>query len=135
MFSTLKGKKIAIFAHYYRDGGALRAAAEKESPNMRVNDNIHGVWAWCRRYITFPLVVIVAYVVFLVFFNENSYAHSADLQAEIDSLKAEIRENRDTMEYYRALNASLDTDPATLERIVRENYHFQRINEDVYVIE
>ena len=38
------------------------------------------------------------------------------------------------MQYYRRLNASLDTDPETLERIVREHYHMQRVNEDVYVI-
>ena len=99
-----------------------------------MKESMTGAWRWCRRYITFPLLVIVAYVVFLVFFNENSYSHSAELQAEIAGLEAEIRENNDTMQYYRRLNASLDTDPETLERIVREQYHMQRVNEDVYVI-
>ena len=37
------------------------------------------------------------------------------------------------MNYYRSLNQRLDTDPQTLERIVREQYHMQRPNEDVYV--
>ena len=77
----------------------------------------------------------MGYVLFVVFFNENSYSRSAELQEEIDALEAEIKENNDTMQYYRRLNAGLDTDPAALERIVRENYHMQRINEDVYIID
>ncbi len=89
---------------------------------------------WCRRYITFPLIVAVGYVLFVVFFNENSYSRSAELQEEIDALEAEIKENNDTMMYYRRLNAGLDTDPVALERIVRENYHMQRVNEDVYIV-
>ena len=43
--------------------------------------------------------------------------------------------NRDTLEYYNKLNHSLDTDPETMERIVRERYHMQRENEDVYIVE
>lgn len=93
------------------------------------------IFAWCRRYITFPLIVAVGYILFVLFFNENSYSRSAQLQNEIDRLRAEIKENTDTLNYYRSLNMSLDTDPATLERIVREKYHMQRVDEDVYIIE
>lgn len=89
---------------------------------------------WCRRYITFPLVVAVAFIVFVLFFNENSYSRRAALQEEIDQLEAEIKANNDTMHHYRALYMSLNTDPSTLERLVREKYHMQRVNEDVYVI-
>ena len=102
-------------------------------PDMK--EQIKGGWQWCRRYITFPLLVAVGYVLFVVFFNENSYSRSAELQEQIDALEAEIKENNDTMQYYRRLNAGLDTDPAALERIVRENYHMQRINEDVYIVD
>ena len=73
-------------------------------------------------------------MLFVVFFNENSYSRSAELQEEINALEAEIKENNDTMQYYRRLNAGLDTDPVALERIVRENYHMQRVNEDVYIV-
>ncbi len=97
--------------------------------------SISGTWQWCRRYITFPLIVAVGYIVFVLFFNENSYSRSAMLQEEIDRLEAEIKENTDTMVYYNNLSRSLDTDPATLERIVREQYHMQRADEDVYIIE
>lgn len=81
-----------------------------------------------------PLIVAVAFIVFVLFFNENSYSRSSQLDEEIKALEAEIRANNDTMIYYRTLYRSLDTDPATLERIVREKYHMQRPDEDVYII-
>lgn len=90
---------------------------------------------WCRRYITFPLIVAVGYIIFVLFFNENSYSQSARLQTEIERLKSEIKENNDTLVYYVRLNQLLESDPATLERIVREQYHMQRAGEDVYIIE
>ncbi len=92
-------------------------------------------WRWTRRYVTLPLVIAVAYIVFVLFFNENSYFKSVEYQREIDRLEAEIKINNDTMMHYHQLNASLSSDPVELERIVREQYHMQRPNEDVYVVE
>lgn len=96
---------------------------------------LSGAWIWSRRYITLPLIIAVAYIVFVLFFNENSYFKSVEYQAEIDRLEAEIKENNDSMNYYRRLNASLTASSEALERIVREQYHMQRPNEDVYVFE
>lgn len=101
---------------------------------MLMETSINNIWLWCRRYITFPLVIAVGYIVFVLFFNENSYSRSAELQAEIDELQAEIKQNNDTMRYYRALYEGLNTDPAQLEKIVREHYHMQRPNEDVFIV-
>jgi hypothetical protein len=39
------------------------------------------------------------------------------------------------MRYYRDLNSRLSSDPTTLERIVREQYHMQRADEDVYIFD
>ena len=50
-------------------------------------------------------------------------------------MQDEIKENNDTLVLYVRLNERLASDPATLERIVREQYHMQRVNEDVYIIE
>ncbi|MDE6527597.1 MAG: septum formation initiator family protein [Muribaculaceae bacterium] len=100
-----------------------------------MNESVSSAWHWCRRYITFPLVVAVGYILFVLFFNENSYSQSARLQTEIERLTAEIKENNDTLAYYVRLNRLLDSDPSTLERIVREQYHMQRADEDVYIIE
>ncbi len=53
----------------------------------------------------------------------------------IVELEKEIQQNRDTLQYYQKLNNRLDTDKETMERIVREQYHMQRPNEDVYIFE
>lgn len=93
------------------------------------------IFLWCRRYISLTLLAALAVTAFVLFFNENSVMRTYEHEKEIESLKARIKDSRDTLEYYRSLNSSLDTDKETMERIVREQYHMQHPNEDVYVFE
>ena len=90
---------------------------------------------WLRRYVSLTLIVVVAFVFFVLFFNDNSILQSFEYNRQIQELKDEIRSNEDTLLYYQELNDRLDTDPETMERIVREQYHMQRPSEDVYVFE
>ncbi len=90
---------------------------------------------WVRRYISLTLILSVGVIVFVLFFNENSVVHTYEYAQEIERLKAEIKDNRDTLRHYEDLNRRLDTDKGTMERIVREQYHMQRPNEDVYIVE
>lgn len=94
-----------------------------------------GSLQWCRRYIRPGFVATAALVVFVLFFNDNSILNTYEHEKEIDRLRTEIRQNRDTLLYYEALNRRLDTDPETMERIVREQYHMDRPGEDVFVFE
>lgn len=90
---------------------------------------------WCRRYLSLTLFAVIAFILFVLFFNENSIMKSFEYNAMIVNLEKEIQQNRDTLQYYQDLNDRLDTDKETMERIVREQYHMQRPNEDVYVFE
>ncbi|MCF0219738.1 MAG: septum formation initiator family protein [Muribaculaceae bacterium] len=92
-------------------------------------------FAWCKRYISLPLLIVVGVVVYILFFNENSVIRIYEYEKEISRLKDEIKENRDTFEYYHQLNERLNTDRNTMEKIVREQYHMQRAGEDVYLFE
>lgn len=94
-----------------------------------------GGGAWCRRYIRPGFMCTAALVIFVLFFNDNSILNTYEHEIEIERLKAEIQQNRDTLLYYEALNRSLDTDPETMERIVREQYHMDRPGEDVFIFE
>ena len=96
---------------------------------------LNATWLWCRRYISTTLVIAVAVLSFVLFFNDNSVMRTYEHEREIERLQAEIRDNTDTLLYYRQLNDRLDTDRGTMERIVREQYHMQRPGEDVYVFE
>ena len=100
-----------------------------------MKENLLNIWRWSRRYISLPLLIAVAYVVFILAFNDNSYCKSGEYQTEIDRRRAEIKENTDTMRHYQALNAELSVNPEALEKIVREQYHMQRPGEDVYVFD
>lgn len=90
---------------------------------------------WIRRYVSLVFIGVVAFMLFVLFFNENSVAKNLQYRRTIDSLEREIRLCSDTLEHYRRLNELLTTDPAEMERVVREQYNMNRINEDVYVFE
>ncbi|MBD5347572.1 MAG: hypothetical protein HDR92_10675 [Bacteroides sp.] len=101
---------------------------------MHINQS-HPTIAWLRRYIRPSFVLTASVIVFVLFFNDNSLITTYEHEQEIDRLRAQIKECRDTLLYYEALNRALDTDVEAMERIVREHYHMQRPTEDVYVFE
>lgn len=129
------GNYFAKLYNFFTSANFSVTLHQYQSNICKMKNFLSGAWMWSRRYITLPLIIAVAYIVFVLFFNENSYFKSVEYQAEIDRLEAEIKENNDSMNYYRRLNASLTASSEELERIVREQYHMQRPNEDVYVFE
>lgn len=89
---------------------------------------------WCRRYVSFSLVAVAGILVYILFFTDNSVQTTYGYEQEIEQLKAEIKIEEDSLNYYRHLNSSLASDPVTIEQVARENYHMQRENEDIYII-
>lgn len=92
-------------------------------------------FSWCRRYLSLTLLAAVVVGALVLFFNENSLLRTVGQEQRIDELQTRIAEATDTLEYYRSLNRSLNTDKETMERIVREQYHMQHPDEDVYIFE
>ncbi len=90
---------------------------------------------WLKRYVSLSLLVVLGFIAFVLFFNDNSVAKSYDYAAQIRELEGEIAQYEDTLRYYQELNRRLDSDPQELERIVREHYHMQRPSEDVYIFD
>lgn len=90
---------------------------------------------WFRRYFSITLLCAVAFLLYVLFFNENSLMQAYEYNRQIDELKLEIKQNQDTLRHYQEMLIRLNTDPATMERIVREQYHMQRPSEDVYVFD
>lgn len=100
---------------------------------MHLNGS-HPAIAWFRRYIRPGFVATAAVIAFVLFFNDNSLVVTYEHEQEINRLRAEIKENRDTLLYYEAMSRALDTDLETMERIVRERYHMQRASEDIFIV-
>ena len=99
-----------------------------------MKETLTNVWKWCRRYVTVMSVIVVGFMVYSMFFNESS-VKSMEVNNEIERSNNAIKQNEDTTAYYNQLLQRLSDDPETMERIVREHYHMQRPNEDVYVFE
>lgn len=91
------------------------------------------IYRWCRRYISLTLIIVVSFIVFMLFFNEYSILHGLELNDEINELKVKMKDNTDSLNLYTTKLKLLHTDPETMEKIVRENYHMQHQDEDVYV--
>lgn len=90
---------------------------------------------WFRRYVSIMLIIVVLFVIYTLFLQENSIFKFVEYSRTIDSLKTEIKTATDTMLYYNEMNSRLSTDPEVMERVVRENYNMVRDGEDVYLFE
>lgn len=82
---------------------------------------------------SWTLVLMVAGVLYVLVFNENSYSRKLELNRRITALEDSIKAVQDTAAYYRTLNSRINTDPAVMERVVREEFQMVRPNEDIYI--
>ena len=89
--------------------------------------------SWLRRYIAIPTVLGIGLIVYLIFFSETSVTKRVAYQKIIDSLEVCLKDQEDSLAYYRDLNRRLSTDPELMEQVVREQYNMKRDNEDVYI--
>ena len=80
------------------------------------------------------VIILVVFIVWMGFFDENSFLNHRELDEEIDKLE-------NANEYYKK---QIDTDqkiinnlndPDSLEKYAREEYKMKKDNEDIYIIE
>ena len=88
---------------------------------------------WIPRWLNIPLLIFIAFVVLLLFFGENNYMRINKYRSQINDLKSQIQNNKDSAAMYDAKVNELNTDNESLERLVREKYGMKRINEEVYI--
>lgn len=80
------------------------------------------------------VIILVLFVVWMGFFDENSFMNHRELDEEIDKLE-------DANDYYKK-QIDVDqkvidnlNDPDSLEKYAREEYKMKKENEDIYIIE
>ena len=83
-----------------------------------------------NRYV----LILLIFIIWMFFFDENSYLIHRDLNNEIDKIES-------ATEYYER-EISKDTkemsdlkNPDSLEKFAREKYHMKKKDEDIYLIE
>lgn len=80
------------------------------------------------------VIILVLFVVWMGFFDENSFLNHRELDEEIEKLE-------DANEYYKKqIDADQKVihnlnDPDSLEKYAREEYKMKKENEDIFIIE
>lgn len=93
------------------------------------------LWARIQANVPIPLLLIMAVVLSTLFMNdEASITQNYKNQQEMKELRAKIKLNLDSAEYYRLKRVELEQGAVALEYIAREQYGMKRPSEDVYLI-
>ena len=88
---------------------------------------------WIPRWLNIPLLIFVGFVIVLLFFGDNNYMRINKYRSQINDLKSQIQNNKDSAAMYEAKINELNTDKESLERLVREKYGMKRTNEEVFI--
>ena len=91
------------------------------------------VWTYIRKHKY--LITIVAFLVIIVFLDENSLIQRAQHKREISTLKSEIARYRKQYEEDTRKLKELMNNPEALEKIAREKYLMKKPNEDIFIFE
>lgn len=89
---------------------------------------------WVRRKSSIPFILIGSLIVVVLFMNEEtSVKTNMEYEKQIYALKNEIQQNNDSANYYREHRLAIENGKDELEHIAREQYHFKRPTEDVFI--
>ena len=92
----------------------------------RIKDNV--------KKFNFLLVIIVVFGVYITVFSDYNYFRVMEYNDRIKDLRTQIKQCEDSTAIYKERIRMLESDPETLERIVREEYLMKRDNEDLYIV-
>ena len=91
------------------------------------------VWKYVRMHKY--LITVAAFLVIIVFLDENSLIQRNKQRQEINALTAEIEKYRKQYEEDTETLKELMNNPQVLEKIAREKYKMKKPNEDIFVFE
>ena len=83
-----------------------------------------------NRYV----LILIAFCVWMFFFDENSYLVHREFNAEIEELETAIEFYKKRIQEDKATIEELQ-DSLQIERFAREKYLMKKENEDIYIIE
>ena len=79
-------------------------------------------------------IILLIYIIWMVFFDENSFLIHRKINKEINQLETDINYYKKEIELDKKIIKDLE-DPDKLEKFARENYKMKKKNEDIYIIE
>lgn len=83
---------------------------------------------------TLYIVVAVAFLVFMIFFDRNSPIVQFRLSRKINHAEREIRQYKEQIDIYKSQIEKIKTSDKALEEYAREHYYMKAADEDVYIV-
>ena len=80
------------------------------------------------------VIILLLFVIWMIFFDENSFINHWELDKEIDNLEKSNEYYRDQIEQDKKVIDNLN-DPDSLEKYAREEYKMKKENEEIFLIE
>lgn len=100
---------------------------------MKINERIQRnpvLKILTNRYV----LILIVFVVWMLFFDENSYLNHRDYNREIEELKNSIEFYKKEIEANKKMIEALQ-DPERLEKYAREMYRMKKEDETLFLIE
>lgn len=90
---------------------------------------------WYKFLLNKYLIVGLAFVIWMIFFDQNSYLLHKNLDEDIHELQEEKAFFESEIELEGAELKKMDSHPEEYEKLAREKFLMKRENEDIFVIE
>jgi cell division protein FtsB len=130
--------KIRIIPQAQRGLNALvDRAPQAEALGQRVKEKLRPASTWLynsrRRLATSGVAIVTVWLFLHVMFGANGMVVYRQKSAEYLSLRHEIDDLQKENDHYSGQINSLQTDPKTIEKEAREQLHYTRPGEVIYV--
>lgn len=80
------------------------------------------------------VLITLAFIVWMFFFDDNSYKIHSELNREINKLESSIDFYKNEIEKDKQMIEGYDN-PEKLEKFARETYQMKKDSEDIFIIE
>lgn len=89
---------------------------------------------WVRFLSNKYVLILIFFIVWMVFFDTNSYFIHRELNEDIESLEKTKERYQEEIEKDRAFIEKM-ADSSEMEKYAREKYYLKKENEDIYIIQ
>lgn len=90
---------------------------------------------WLGYFINRYTIVGVAFIIWMLFFDQNSLITHRELDKQIRTLERDEAYFKKNLENENEKLKMLQNNPAEIERIAREKFYLKKDNEDIFIIQ
>lgn len=92
------------------------------------------MWKNLNKMNKLMLLILLAFIIWMLFFDENSFLTHREINKEIDKLESTTKYYKEEIDNDKKMIDDLN-DPESLEKFAREKYKMKRENEEIFIIE